>query len=201
MNIYSDIQLWALVKESNQKAFGELYERHWERIYTLIYWRIYNQTETQDLVQEIFIHLWEKREQLEIKDSVEGYLYVAARFKVLNYIKARGIRHMHILYASKSTSDIATVQQNGAIEQLNERELKKLYNQEVDKLPGKMKQIFTLSREGNLTIDKIAALLLLSPQTVKNQITAALKKIRQGLEHYNNLILAVYPHLFILFSC
>ncbi len=88
MDTLSDIQLWLLVKDNNRLAFSALYNRHWESSYQVCYWLLRDQEAARDIVQELFIDLWVKKDQINITKTFEGYLKVALRNRVFNYIKS-----------------------------------------------------------------------------------------------------------------
>jgi RNA polymerase sigma-70 factor (ECF subfamily) len=173
----TDITLWELARNGNVKAFGELYDRYWQQLYTTVYWRICDEDITKDIVQDIFVTIWEKRASIHIESSLQGYLKVTARHKVLNYFKSEETRTKHQLNAAALQPDMVD-----STEILAAKELASTYQKEIDLLPIKMREVFLLSREDNMTIEEISTHLSLSPQTVKNQLTSALKKIRLRLE-------------------
>jgi RNA polymerase sigma-70 factor (family 1) len=174
----TDITLWELAREGNAKAFEELYDRYWHELYTTVYWRVCDEDIAKDIVQDIFITIWHKRDAIHIESSLQGYLKVAAKHKVLNYFKSEGIRVKHQSNAATLQADVTDT----TTEILAAKELSVIYQKEIDLLPLKMREVFLLSREDNMSIEQIATNLALSPQTVKNQLTSALKKIRLRLE-------------------
>jgi RNA polymerase sigma-70 factor (family 1) len=173
----TDITLWELARNGNVKAFGELYDRYWQQLYTTVYWRICDEDITKDIVQDIFVTIWEKRMSIHIESSLQGYLKVTARHKVLNYFKSEETRTKHQVNAAALQPDTVD-----STEILAAKELASTYQKEIELLPLKMREVFLLSREDNMTIEEISTHLSLSPQTVKNQLTSALKKIRLRLE-------------------
>lgn len=192
-NATPDTWLWPLVREGDTKAFVTIYNKYWEKAYAQAYWIIYDQEAAKDIVQDLFVHLWEKRVQINIEETIGGYLKKAVRNRALNYIKKnqlskthnKEIRHQAVIQAS-STEDFTHV-----------RELKKFYTSEIERLPEKMKEIYLLSREKEFSVLEIATTLSISEQTVKNQITNALKKIRKALELHYPLCYLFLLHLSI----
>lgn len=187
MHSYSDIELWALIRQDDSGAFQTLYNKYWEKAYTVCYWHLLDQESAKDIIQELFVDLWDKRGQINIHDTVEGYLKVAVRNRVFNYIRSRNTRKRHYYAATKDFPEGTF-----STEELNdERELRKRYQAEVEKLPLKMKEVYILIKENDLSIKQVAELLSLSEQTIKNQIVHALKKIRNGLEYYSPFLLLI----------
>lgn len=191
MNNRSDIELWALVRQGDANAFEILYNRYWEQFYTICYWHLSDQESAKDLVQEVFVDFWEKRKQIDISKTVEGYLKVSVRNKMFNHLRSLKIKKKHYDFISKG-GEAANADVD---ERSSERELKKLYQEEIRKLPPKMKDVFMLSKEYGYSITEIARKLSLSEQTVKNQLGAALKRIRSGIEHYRLLSLLIWIYL------
>lgn len=186
MHSFSDIELWALIKQNNTAAFATLYNRYWEKFYALCYWHVLEQETAKDIVQELFIDLWDKRDRIDIRETAEGYLKVAVRNRVLNHIRSLNTKRKHY---DAARSNLEKEMMSESLN--NERELRRLYQEEIGKLPPRMKEIYMLNKEEGLSIAQVAQRLDLSEQTVKNQLGNALKKIRSGLEHYRILLFLV----------
>ncbi|WP_160714961.1 RNA polymerase sigma factor [Chitinophaga solisilvae] len=172
-----DTELWQQVREGSLQAYGEIYERYWETLYESAYWRLYDKAVAKDIVQEVFIYCWQKREQIQITTTVEGYLRVAVRFKVLNHLKSEEAREKYRQLAGRELPEITWSTE----EAVAGADLQASYHRELQRLPDKMRQVFIDSREHGLSVREIAQKHTLSEQTVKNQLSAALKKLREGL--------------------
>lgn len=176
-----------MIKQNNTAAFATLYNRYWEKFYALCYWHVLEQETAKDIVQELFIDLWDKRDRIDIRETAEGYLKVAVRNRVLNHIRSLNTKRKHYDAARNN------LEKEMMSESLNnERELRRLYQEEIGKLPPRMKEIYMLNKEEGLSITQVAERLDLSEQTIKNQLGNALKKIRSGLEHYRILLFLVF---------
>lgn len=196
MNALSDIELWRLVKQDDATAFEILYNRYWERSYKICYWHLLDQESAKDIVQELFVDLWVKREQINITETLEGYIKVALRNRVFNYIRSQTIKKKHNHNAAEQAPEAGLEVQ----ERYQEKELRQLYLKEINKLPEKMKDVYTLNKEGGFSISEVAQKLSLSEQTVKNQLSNALKRIRSGLEHYRIIMILLGIFLYIFFK-
>ncbi|RPD39998.1 RNA polymerase sigma factor [Chitinophaga barathri] len=175
-----DTDLWQLAREGNVHAYGELYERHWEALYEAAFWRLYDKDAAKDIVQEVFIYCWRKREQIAINESVAAYLRAAVRFKVLNYLKSEDAREKYRLLAGRELPQIT----HSTEESMAGADLRASYRRELERLPEKMREVFIDSRDHGLSIQQIAEKRSISPQTVKNQLSGALKKLREGLGNF-----------------
>jgi RNA polymerase sigma-70 factor (family 1) len=175
-----DTELWLLITGGNTSAYGELYERHWESLFETAYWHLYDKAAAKDIVQEVFVHCWQKRQQIQIKESVIAYFRAAVRFKVLNYLKSESARDKYQRLAGHTLPVIT----HTTSEHMAEADLQASYRRELARLPDKMREVFTDSRDHGLSIDEIAQKRGISPQTVKNQLSSALKKLREGLGNF-----------------
>lgn len=181
----NDIVLWDLIQNNDSAtAFAELFDRYWEQLYNIVYWRVCDEQVSKDIVQDIFITIWVKRAFIHIEHSLEAYLKVAARNKVLNYFKSEAARNKH----SNVAANFVTPQVHTPVEIIAAKDLSASFEAEVAHLPAKMREIFILNKEQGLTIEAIAYRLSLSRQTVKNQLTSASKKVRAGIaaQHINS---------------
>lgn len=134
----------------------------------------------EEIVQDVFLAIWEGREQLEVRGSVRGYLYVAVRNRALNLIR-RGQAER------RSTDRIALeegarVARNTAHEQLVYDELAASVQRVIDELPPRMRQAYTLYYQHDLSYAEVAAVMGNSVKTVENQLARALKIIWQRME-------------------
>jgi len=175
-----DNELWRLVMDSNVSAYGELYERYWESLFVTAYWHLYDKAAAKDIVQEVFVYCWQKREQIQINESVAAYFRAAVRFKILNYLKSESAREKYQLLAGQALPEITY----NTGDHMATADLQASYRRELARLPEKMREVFIDSRDHGLSIDEIAQKRAISPQTVKNQLSAALKKLREGLGNF-----------------
>lgn len=134
----------------------------------------------QDLVQNVFLQLWKKRQEIEFGPATKSYLYKATTHAALNYLeqqKRRLMRHQEITKSApqETTEDL---------ESLALQELQVHIQQAIDRLPPKCRVIFLLSRQEGLPYKQIAEQLDLSLKTVENQMGIALEKLRQDLKPF-----------------
>jgi RNA polymerase sigma-70 factor (ECF subfamily) len=172
--------LLALIKEGDRGAFDEIYERYWVKLYKTAFDRIKSIDEAEDMIQDLFIDLWMKRNSLIINISLSAYLFTAVKYKVINYIEANIVRHNYLQSLNKAIIDC----DDSTNQSILCMDMERWINSEIQKLSPKVKRVFELSREENLTIREIAKKLNVSDQTVKNQIGKALKTLKV---HLNNI--------------
>lgn len=130
--------------------------------------------DAKDLVQDVFVSLWVKRETLVVSTSLSGYLFAAIRYKIVNYIEANIVREDYLDLLGKAASEY----DNTTREQIAVYDMETRLQEGIRRLSPKTREVFELSRRDELSISEIADKLHLSHQTVKNQITTALKSLR-----------------------
>lgn len=166
------------IKKGDTVAFEKLFRREYSGIARYANKIVRDPDIAEEIAQEVFLYIWEKREQINITGSLSGYLYSATKNKCINWLKSE-------LPRIQSTLDI---NETDVIENVSQRDpdqdekIRIMVKQAVDGLPKKCKEIFILSRYGGLTYDEIAEELDLSKKTVENQMGIALKKLREKLK-------------------
>jgi len=174
INQYSDVNLWLRVREGDEVAFKEIFERYNGLLYSHVINKLDDEDEARDMVQDIFIALWEKRSTIH-EVNIAGYLFTAARNKVLN-----SIRHKKII--SKFEKDFRNFAgdhaANNVENSIYKRELEAIIEMEIAALPERMREVFELSRKGCLAHQEIADQLGISKHTVNDHIKASLKILR-----------------------
>lgn len=171
---YNDPHLIAHLKEGSKTAYKEIYDRHWRAMYIHACKMLKDEDEAKDVIQELFLHLWINREQLEIRTSLKAYLYAGLRNRILNIFDSKQVRANYV------TSLAAYFKEEHSLmeEVFQENELCTIIDREIANLPGKMKEVFELSRKSYLSHKEIAAKLQISDKTVKKQINNAIRILK-----------------------
>lgn len=172
-----DSELFSLVKRKDAAAYKEVYARYWEPLYRHAFTMLGSDEDAKDIVQELFFSLWERSIEITIQTSLSSYLYASVRNKVLNLIEKNRVRKEYALFYEKTADAYECITDHA----LRERELKRLIEAEVNKLPEKMRNVFELSRNDHKSYKQIAESLDISEKTVKKQISNALKILRVKL--------------------
>ncbi len=127
-----------------------------------------------DIVQELFLHIWENKEKFEAMDNPKAYLMTSVRNRCMNKLT----RQKHQINDKEYLDEFLTSDDN-VIESIEAKETEKSLNQLIDQLPAKCKEIFVLSRFERMNYKDIASVLNLSIKTVEHQISHALKFLRK----------------------
>jgi len=133
----------------------------------------------EDVVQEVFVKLWNKRNELKINTDIKSYIFQAVRNKSLEVLRKKksDLNRLEIVSKTSYVEADTTVEQ----EMQNFMFKEKLYNS-LRQLPPKCRQIFEMSKLEGLTYSEIAKVLEISPRTVETQISRALKILRETLK-------------------
>jgi RNA polymerase sigma factor (sigma-70 family) len=171
----SDMVLMKSISEGSEAAFRELYDRYWTPLYRMAYNRVGE--DAKDIIQEIMIGVWQRKDSIRAASdgSLAPYLFTALKYRIIRHYAytATEIRNNGCFDVS---SGIA------ADQELEYRELASIIEVQISNMPPRMQQIFRMSREEGISIAAIASRLSLSEQTVKNQLSAAMKHLRLNLD-------------------
>ncbi len=183
---YGDDVLLHLMKQDNKAAFTELYDRYWERLFVIAYNRLKDREAAEDSVHDVFAGLWANRSKLQI-DSLRNYLAVAVKYSVLARIRKK-MKEQEFFKA-----DLQFQSQGSDPEPaLHHKELLLIIQAEVEQLPEKCRIIFKYSREKGMPVREIAEVLHLSPKTVENQLTKALRQLRFALRSFLHFLFVLF---------
>lgn len=166
-------RLVALSRGDNQ-AFDELFRDYFPKIKKFLLGFLKNESEVEDLSQDVFVKIWQNRLALTEVDNINAYLYCAARNTLYNYIeRSQRYKVASIAY----TMDIPTTDQ--IEEMLMVKDMEKLIGHTVDQMPPQRKTIYNLSRKKHCSNEEIAIRLNISKRTVEGHISAALADLRK----------------------
>jgi RNA polymerase sigma-70 factor (ECF subfamily) len=189
IDVQTDLELLSRIREGDEAAFEVIYKRYYPLLYVHACKLLKSPDEAEDIVQEIFSGLWQKAARLEITVSLSAYLYAATRNRILNWIERRKVRTEYLLSIQEFSRDGTYITD----EQMRERELAALIEKEIAALPGKMREVFQLSRYENLSHREIAEKLNISDKTVKKQVSNALKILRDRLKGPMHFFFSLLP--------
>lgn len=183
--LLSDELLTKLLHAGDAEAFREIYKRYWKKLYHTALAKTHTQLVAEELVQNIFIAVWEKRTVAKI-ENLESYLMRAMKYKIINYIQSALTKEKHL----EVISDTVAREENDSETRVLLHELNLAIHTATEKLPAKTKAVFKLSREENRTIKEIAQLMNLSEKAVEYHITQSLKFMRLHLKDF--IVLEVF---------
>lgn len=171
---FTDIELLGLIREDDRQAYERIYNKYWSKLYLSAYNILRDRQGSEDIVQEVLVQLWLKR-QNHLIESLNAYLYTAIRFQVFKAIRAGKVREGLFEQIEGISVD------NEADNRLMESDINRVLEKGIAELPDKCREIFTLSRKEQLSNKEIAERLGISIKTVENQMTIALRRLRSSM--------------------
>ncbi len=184
-------QLLTALQAGSESALDQLFRQYYADLCRAVYRVLPDRTIAEDLVQDVFLDVWRKRENLSIKTSARAYLRRAAVNKTLNYIRDQ---RLHVEDEEKMPIG-AAAKTPGALQLMEASELQEHLLQAIDLLPERCRLVFVLSRFEELSNKEIATQLEVSVKTVENQMTKALKLLRSALQSYMSVLIGLISTL------
>ncbi|HMR84584.1 MAG TPA: sigma-70 family RNA polymerase sigma factor [Niabella sp.] len=184
---YSDLELFERIFKSDEKAFKIYFERHWDIVYGTALKLTKQPEQAKDLSQDIFVRFWENRDKLMGVKNPAGYLYMLSKNYILNYLRQKVFDDVNFDFLISYFQH----RDNTPQEKAELKELEVLFHRAIDSLPGKVKDVFILSRQENLTHAQIAERLGISVVSSKTYVVRALMQIREFIKSHSNEALII----------
>lgn len=175
---YDDNELLYLLSQNDKAAFTELYNRYWQKLYAIAYNRLKETQTAEDIVHDVMAGLWSSREKISI-ELLENYLATATKYAVLG--KLRKKERERQFQNSLHQTPVFELQIE---EKLHYKKILEVIKTEVELLPERCRLIFKCSREEGKPVKQIARELNISPKTVENQLTKAIKQLRLATKSF-----------------
>lgn len=166
-------------KHGDKEAFDTIYNLYSKKLYAFVYKILKTDADAKEIVQIVFIKLWEKRKKINGSELFNCYLFTIAYNASISLIRKRLSVKKYVEYVNSLQRNNS---ENRTIEDLDFEELNKQIQHLVDKLPAKQKEVYKLSRQDNFSYKEIAEKLNISVNTVENHISKSLAFIRKNLE-------------------
>jgi RNA polymerase sigma-70 factor (family 1) len=180
----SDAELTVLLKEGDHGAYAEIYQRYHVLLYLYAYKKLKDKETAKDLVQEIFLSLWNKRKSYTFHTDLAGYLYRSVRNRAFDIFAHQKIEQQYVdSLQTYLDTDTATTDYL-----LREKEITKTIDNEIALMPKGMREVFILSRKHYLSHKQIAEQLNMSEDAVNKQVKRALKTLRVKLGLFTFLV-------------
>lgn len=183
--LLSDTILLNRMREGDSASFNTLFDRYWEMLYSTVFSVCSDREVCSEIVHDIFLNIWLKREKLQI-ESFKAYILASARYHVYRHVK--NARRNSLEYREDLEYSSRVSMNDGELN-IHYQDLEKSVERELAELPRRCKEIFTLSRREQLSNDEIATRLDISKRTVENQLTHALRHLRLSMKHFLVLFL------------
>ena len=180
------------LKLDDRTVIDEIYALYHSKIFRFSLAYLKNEEDAYDVVQEVFIKLWENRLVLKKDTNFDAFLFVIAKNAVLSLFRKRATEQKYLDYLAQA----ATSNTQGTEEQIDYTFLKERYKQLIDQLPPKRKEVFRLSREKGLSNKEIALMKGIAEKTVEDHISKSLFFFKQHLGSFG-IWTALFYFLFV----
>lgn len=181
------------LKSGDILAFDQIYKHFSHKLFTFIFKILKNEAEAEEIVQEVFVKIWEARENLGDYKLINSYIFTIAYNQSISLIRKRINNQKYI----EQLKYLSVIQNSpSAISEIEFNELSGQLNKLINNLPERQQQVFLLHREKGLTYPEIADQLGISKNTVENHMSKALKYLRENLSN-SFLINLLFISLFL----
>jgi RNA polymerase sigma-70 factor (ECF subfamily) len=182
---YTDIQLVDNIRRGDSKSFELLFNQYADSLVRYATTILKDQDEAEDIVQQLFVGVWTKKESLEVNSSIKSYLYRSVHNSSLNKIKQQTVKEGYAEYFTYVNDGMAAA----ASVEMDRKETDALIRKAIDELPEQCRLVFQMSRFEHLKYQQIADQLGISIKTVENQMGKALKHMRERLKDYITVLI------------
>jgi RNA polymerase sigma-70 factor (family 1) len=182
--------IWKQIQKKDSKAFESYYKLHYRSFFLMACRYLKNTAQAEEIVNDVFIKIWEEGDTISIDSSLKSYIYRAIINRCLNEIK-------------KNKKDLTlaadlyiTQEESYEMREIEENELRVKLYKAIDLLPDQCRKVFQLSRFEELKQKEIADQLGISIKTVKNHITHALKEISKSIDGFLVVVILIIQYIF-----
>jgi RNA polymerase sigma-70 factor (ECF subfamily) len=179
-------ELLTRLKNGDMLAFDQVYELYSHKLFSFIFKILKNEAEVDDIVQEVFVKIWESRSKLEDYKLLNSYIFTIAYNNSIDLIRKKISNNKYLDHLKNSASINLTPT---IISQIEFNELNNQVKKLISNLPDRQKQVYFLHKEEGLTYPEIAEQLGISKNTVENHMVKALKYLRQNID--NSLLINI----------
>lgn len=183
-----DQKLVKTLKKGDVFAFNELFHKYSQKVYNFSIKHLENEEDVKDLVQEIFMKIWDKRKEIDANKSFNGFLFTITLNLIRNYFRKK-VKDRKLINKWLEETEPYSDSTKLSIEF---RSLEKVVNTIVEQLPPKRRMVFRLSRNEGLSNDDIARRMNIQKKTVENHLNLALRYLRERLQEQSFLVILFF---------
>lgn len=176
----------------DKNAFEQLFKQHFSSLVYFARKYVKDLDSSKEIVHDVYVNLWEKRDTINPEKALKSYLFTAVHNRCLNFIRDNKKFNRNI-------EDLGTIEINysqASDDNLTSEELSDKINKTIENLPEKCREVFMLSRFGDLKYNEIADQLGISVKTVEAQMSKALKVLRDQLKEYITILILLLVQIF-----
>ncbi|WP_205510583.1 RNA polymerase sigma-70 factor [Longitalea arenae] len=167
------IELW---RTGNENAYRILFDRYFFKLYSYTLKLIPDSSASEEIVMDVMLAVWQKRDRLNSNLSLSAYLYKSVKNRLIDHLRKQNLRTVSLDQTAVEPPSYFITDSR-----ILHKELESLYRNSLDRLPPQKKRIFTMSREEGSSYKEIADRLQLSKNTVENHMVAALRLMKERM--------------------
>lgn len=172
------------LKNGNHEAFAWIYKSYWSQVYNFCRLYITSVDDTKEVVQQVFVKVWEARALIKENENFKGFLFIITRNIIFNQSKKNFNENFYKLSVLNAFSQAPDEAQYEIEEEIATKQLSSYINLLIDKLPPRQKEVFILSRQSHLSYKEISVRLSISEKTVEHHIAKAIRFLRENIRLY-----------------
>lgn len=196
MNQYSDQDILEKLKSDNEAALDYLFLAYYEKLCLYAFTVLKNKDIAEEIVQDVFVKLWEQHRKLNIETSIKAYLFRTVHNHCINYFDHLRVQKKYSEESQKANHEIISpVSLDYPVANLLMQELENKINQSVSQLPGQCQEVFLLVRYEDFSYSEVAEKLGISVNTVKTQLKRAMSRLREEFKDYFPLLIFIFCNL------
>jgi len=178
----ADATIVARLRVADERAFRDLWEQYHQGLVRFAHRYVRSHDSAADIVQDVFIALWERHAHIEVRGSLAGYLYGMVRYTAMDFRKHERVMQRHVDVTTAAYASAPVVARNLGLDAVEVETLQQLLRATIATLPPRTREIFLMSREDGLAPGAIASVLGIAPQVVYNQLSRALKALHDAVK-------------------
>jgi len=176
-----------IATKGDERAYANLFMRYAVHLNQFATSIVHKPEIAEEIVSDVFIRLWERKESLDQVSNLRMYLYVSVRNFCINYKRAQ--KHPEVFDLDNIPENLLRVSVPNPLQITSARQLQQRIMEAITLLPPKCRIMFKLAKEDGLRIKEIAELLHVSPKTVENQLTIAVKKMGMSIKEITEKVI------------
>jgi len=184
----TDQNLALLIRSEEKYAFHELFNRYAPRIYKFAFSYLKNRSDAEEIVQNVFLKIWEKRYSIKASENIKAFIFTITANKIYDFIRRRNIEHAFHNYTMLNQGN----NENNSWNSIVYKEVQQTIFNLANKLPSQQKKVFNLSKMEGLTNDEIAIKMGLSKRTVENDLYRAVLFLKQNFKNESFIALIFF---------
>ena len=175
----TDQKLALLIRSEEKDAFHELFNRYAPRIYKFAFSYLKNRSDAEEIVQNVFLKIWEKRSSINASENIKAFIFTVTANKIYDFIRRKNLEHRFHNHTILNQGN----HENNSWNSIVYKEVQQTISNLANKLPSQQQKVFNLSKMEGLTNDEIAMKMGLSKRTVENDLYRAVSFLKQNFKN------------------